>query len=107
MSETATKPATGAPKLLAEYDCNAGKRQLIGARVNGSVHVTDVPQGEEGRVYLVERRVGSMKELDALVADYLDKAARLGRCPMESAEWWGELVLSRWLGQSAPATISA
>lgn len=73
---------------LAEYDCNAGKGQLIRARVNGSVHVTDVPEADEGRVYMVERRLGSMKELDALVDDYLDKAARLGRCPMESPDWW-------------------
>ena len=88
MTHTTTKPAGGAAKLLAEYDCGAGKRQLIGARVKGSVHVTDVPAGDDGRVYLVERRVGSMEELDALVSDYVDKAAQLGRCPMESANWW-------------------
>ena len=30
MSDTQTKGETGAPKLLAEYDCDEGRRQLIG-----------------------------------------------------------------------------
>ncbi len=84
MSETAMKPATGAPKLLAEYDCDEGKRQLIGQRVDGAVRITDRRPG--GRSYLVDEGFSSMAELEALVADYLEKARRLGYAPM--AGWF-------------------
>ena len=84
MSETATKPATGAPQLLAEYDCDEGRRQLIGQRVDGKVRITDRRPG--GRSYLVDEGFSSMAELEALVADYLEKARRLGYAPM--AGWF-------------------
>ena len=84
MSKTAMKPQTGAPQLLAEYDCDEGKRQLIGQRVDGTVRITDRRPG--GRSYLVEEGFNSMAELEALVADYLDKARRLGYAPM--AGWF-------------------
>ena len=83
MSETATTTTeAGAPKLLAEYRCDEGTRQLIGQRVNSAVHVSDVPAGDQGRVHLVERAIGCMAELDALIADYLETARRIGHCPM-------------------------
>ena len=81
MSDTATKPATGAPKLLAEYDCDEGTRQLIGQRVDGVVRITDRRQG--GRSYLVDEGFTCMAELEALVADYLETARRIRRCPMQ------------------------
>ncbi len=81
MSETATKPQTGAPKLLAEYDCDEGRRQLIGQRVEGKVRITDRRPG--GRSYLVDEGFTCMAELEALVADYLEKARRLGYAPMQ------------------------
>ena len=84
MSETATKRATGAPKLLAEYDCDEGTRQLIGQRVEGNVRITDRRPG--WRSYLVEEGFSSMAEVEALVADYLEKARRLGYAPM--AGWF-------------------
>ena len=84
MSETATKPATGAPKLLADYDCDEGRRQLIGQRGDGKVRITDRRPG--GRSYLVDEGFSSMAELEALVADYLEKARRLGYAPM--AGWF-------------------
>ncbi len=84
MSETATQPATGAPKLLAEYDCDEGRRQLIGQRVDGAVRITDRRPG--GRSYLVDEGFSSMAELEAVVADYLEKARRLGYAPM--AGWF-------------------
>ena len=83
MSESATKPKTGTPTVLAEYECDEGTRQLVGQRVNGTVHISDVPVGDEGLVHLVEKRIGCLKELDALVADYLQTAQRIGRCPMD------------------------
>ena len=84
MNETGTKPATGAPQLLAEYDCDEGTRQLIGQRVDGNVRITDRREG--GRSYLVAEDFSSMAELEALVADYLGKARRLGYAPM--AGWF-------------------
>ena len=84
MSETPAKPETGAPKLLAEYDCDEGTRQLIGQRVDGNVRITDRRPG--GRSYLVDEGFSSMAELEAVVADYLEKARRLGYAPM--AGWF-------------------
>ena len=79
MGQTTTKP--GAPKLLAEYDCDEGTRQLIGQRVDGKVKITDRRPG--GRSYLVDEGFSSMAELEAVIADYLKKARRLGYSPMQ------------------------
>ena len=50
-----------------------------------SVAVTDVPAGDNGRVYLVERHVESKAALDGLVATYLADSQRRGEpaalCP--------------------------
>ena len=81
MSETATKPATGAPHLLAEYDCDEGRRQLIGQRVDGAVRITDRRPG--GRSYLVADEIASMAELEGLVQHYLEHAEKLGYAPAQ------------------------
>ena len=81
MSETATKPQTGAPQLLAEYDCDEGKRQLIGQRVDGAVRITDRRPG--GRSYLVAEEIASMAELEGLVEHYLKHADQLGYAPAQ------------------------
>jgi hypothetical protein len=86
MSATAATQATGEPNVLASYDTDDGVRQLVGQRINGSVAVSDVPAGDSGRVYLIERQVSSMAELDGLVADYVALATQLGRPPMQS-DW--------------------
>ncbi len=52
MSDTATKGQTGAPKLLAEYDCDEGARQLIGRRVDGVVRITDRRPREGAQAWL-------------------------------------------------------
>ena len=81
----ATDPAeqtTGRPQRLATYTADVGERILVGQRVDGAVRVSHVPADGRGRSYLVEPEVGSMAELEALVADYQAKAARLGYVPM-------------------------
>jgi hypothetical protein len=78
------RPATGEPTVLATYECDEGTRQLVGQRINGRVAVSDVPAGDQGKVYLIERHLASMAELDGLVADYLAMAARLDRPPVRS-----------------------
>jgi hypothetical protein len=40
--------------------------------------------GDQGRVYLIERHLPSMAELDGLVADYLALATQLDRPPLRS-----------------------
>ena len=82
MSPTVGK-ATGEPTVLARYQSNQGTRQLVGQRINGRVAVSDIPAGGNGKVYLVERHLPSMAELDGLVADYIALANQLGRAPMQ------------------------
>ena len=72
--------------MLANYPSVRGGRRLVAQRVDGKVAVSDVPATGDGRVYLVERHVGSLAELDAIVADYCQLAAALGRPPM-AADW--------------------
>jgi hypothetical protein len=86
MSAPAATQVTGRPKILATYESDDGTRQLVGQRINGRVALSDVPAGDAGKVYLVERHLPSKAELDGLVADYLALAARLGRPPLRG-DW--------------------
>jgi len=85
ISATATtEKRTGQQKILATYECHEGERQLVGQRVNGTVHISDIPTGEQGRVYLVEHNLITIGELQAIVDDYTAKAAELGHPPMQA-----------------------
>jgi len=86
MSATAAKPRTGQPQVLATYQCQEGTRQLISQRIDGTVALSDVPAGDQGKVYLVERQFASLDELNAVIADYCQLANKLGRAPMQ-ADW--------------------
>jgi hypothetical protein len=70
--------AAGERVELARYQLRSGERVLYGQRINGAVAVVDVPAGERGRVYLIERHLESKAALDALVADYLTTSRRRG-----------------------------
>jgi hypothetical protein len=63
---------------LARYQLDSGERVLVGQRVNGAVAVADVPAGDTGRVYLVERRVESKADLNGLIAAYVADSRRRG-----------------------------
>jgi hypothetical protein len=63
---------------LARYRLTTGERVLYGQRIDGTVAVTDVPAGDHGRVYLVERHVESKAALNGLVAAYLADSQRRG-----------------------------
>jgi hypothetical protein len=63
---------------LARYQLNCGERILVGQRIDGAVAVADVPAGDTGRVYLVERRVESKADLDGLIAAYVADSQRRG-----------------------------
>jgi hypothetical protein len=84
---TATRnaPAVGARTELGRYPTAEGERIVYGQRIDGVVRVTDRPSGSGGRCYLVERGLETNAELQALVADYIAQAARLGRAPMSLA----------------------
>ena len=84
MSATATtENTTGQARVLATYECDEGERELVGQRVDGIVRITDRLKRAGGRAYLVEAGLTTMAELQAIVDDYLAKAARLGYAPMQ------------------------
>ena len=82
MATDTAEQTTGRPKRLATYTADVGERMLIGQRVDGVVRISDVPADGQGRSYLVEPEVGSMAEIEALVADYTAKAQKLRWVPM-------------------------
>jgi hypothetical protein len=86
MSATASKPATCHPQVLDTYECDEGTRQLVAQRINGKVALSDVPAGDAGKVYLVERHIPGLDELNGIAYDYCELAERLGRPPMQS-DW--------------------
>jgi hypothetical protein len=61
---------------LARYTVSAGERVIYGQRVLGVVRLLDEPATSDGRRYLIERELTVMAELEAILADYLDQAAR-------------------------------
>jgi hypothetical protein len=80
------KPPTGEPRVLASYQCDEGTRQLVAQRIDGTVALSDLPTGEQGKVYLVERQLSSMAELEGIAADYVELSQALGR-PALRADW--------------------
>ena len=88
-----TALATNPPVELARYQAAGSERVLRGQRVDGVVRVTDIPATGRGRRFLVERELTSHAELNALVADYLDQAARWNAVP----------VLPAWLDTTREA----
>ena len=80
--DATTTQATGEQTILATYETDEGTRQLAAQRVQGTVALSDIPTADHGRVHLVERQLGSLAELEALVADYLEQARKARRCPM-------------------------
>ena len=82
MATDTAEQTTRSPQRLASYTADVGERILVGQRVEGAVRVSDVPADGHGRSYLVEPEIGSMAELEALVADYKAKAQKLGYVPM-------------------------
>ena len=82
---TSTTTETGANRgqrvELTRYRTDTGTRILVGQRIDGTVHLVDEPMGH-GPTFEVEAGLESKAALDALVADYLAKAKRIGYAPM-------------------------
>ncbi len=79
---TTTTTTAGQRVELARYDSDTGARLLIGQRLDGIVHVFDEPATGDHPTFTVETHLDTNSELQALVADYLTKAKRLGYAPM-------------------------
>jgi hypothetical protein len=77
-----TALTTNPPVELGRYCAAGGERIVRGQRVDGVVRITDIPATGRGRRYLVERGLTSKAELDALVRDYLEQAARWNAVPV-------------------------
>ena len=79
-----TPGRTGEPVELARYTLTDGtERILCGRGVHGEALLLDMPSGDDGRVYLVERDLDldGNHALQALIADYLARTAELGGLP--------------------------
>ena len=72
----ATEHATNERVELARYTIATGERVIYGQRVLGVVRLVDLPADGHGRRYVIERELTVMAELEAIVEDYLDQAAR-------------------------------
>ena len=84
MTTTTTAPtqrATNRPVELARYTISAGERVIEGQRILGTVRLVDLPANGHGRRYVIERELTVMAELEAIVEDYLDQAARWQAIP--------------------------
>lgn len=86
MTTTITQPtmrtgATNEPVELGRYTIAGGERVVQGQRVLGVVRLVDIPADGDGRRYLIERELTVMAELKAILADYLDQAARWDAIP--------------------------
>jgi len=78
-----TPTTRGQRVTLATYQTDTGKRrQLIGQRIDGIVHLYDEPTETDGTSYLVEQGLTTNSELTALVDDYTTKATAVGYPPM-------------------------
>ena len=65
---------SGTPVELARYTISAGERVVWGQRIDGVVRLSDVAADGRGRRYLIERGIGCMTELQAIVTDYVAQA---------------------------------
>jgi hypothetical protein len=83
MPRTIVQTIAPGVELATYHTEHHGERVVLGARVDGEAHLYDPPAaGNAGRRYLVERRLTNNVELQALIADYLATAERLGDPPM-------------------------
>ncbi len=78
---TDSAPSQGHRVQIARYETDTGTRILVGQRIDRTVHLFDEPT-TTGPTFQVEAGLESKAALDALVADYLATAKRIGYAPM-------------------------
>jgi hypothetical protein len=64
---------------LRHYTTEAGARALVAQTIDGRTALTDIPLGDHGRVYLVERDIDDASELRAIADEYATRSEHLGR----------------------------
>jgi hypothetical protein len=69
---------------VGTYTTDAGARRVWRQRGRDGIRLVDVLEGGRGRRYLIERAM-TAGEADALAADCLSHAAKLGDCPMRTS----------------------
>jgi len=84
---SATTEATGGNVDVAAYTADIGPRRIVGQRVEGHVQLRDEPATATGRTFVIEPAVESYAALEAIIADYLRSAKKLGYVPMFSLGW--------------------
>lgn len=63
----------------ATYRTPAGIRHLVAQRIDGRVALIDEPGNHDGRVYLIERHVTSLAELDSICDAYVAHSEAVGK----------------------------
>ena len=85
MTATIQHPGrTGERVELARYTISDEDRIIYGQRVGGVVRLTDNPTSGRCRAFLIERELeqDGNAALQALIADYLEQAAKHDKIPM-------------------------
>ena len=85
IAPTPTARATNERVELARYTISTGARVIYGQRVLGVVRLVDHPADGHGRLYVIERELTRMAELEAIVADYLQQASTWDQVPAAGA----------------------
>jgi hypothetical protein len=82
---------TGERVELARYTIGDQYRIIYGQRVGGVVRLTDNPASGRGRAFLIERELeqDGNAALQALLADYLEQAAKHDKIPMRRSTCYG------------------
>jgi hypothetical protein len=75
-------PSIGELVELSRYRVASGERIVCGQRIDGVVHITDVPGNGNGDTYDIEHGLTSHDELLGIVCDYVQQAARWDDVPM-------------------------
>ena len=91
---TAGKTSTGTTHVLGRYAVDGHERELVAVQVPGEQHlrIIDVlrsPLPEDGDIDQrhIEERVRGVDEAQAIAADYIALAERIGWPPMPEV-WW-------------------
>lgn len=91
---TATTTTDRRTWLLGRYQVNGDERELHAVEVpdEPGLQIIDVlahPRGEDHDrdARTVERDAGNIEEAQAIAADYIERARRLGRCPMRGSSY--------------------
>jgi hypothetical protein len=73
--------------VLAAYEVGGERREVVGEREGGEPRLVDRPASGAGSRYLIEREIAGdgLAAVEALVSDYVEQAAELGRIPMTAS----------------------